>query len=74
MNVLMHPSKMSDKQLKVAYHMTNDAVSTSAAELSKDSPNLLYSQIKERVGDIENLKARRQAIQNEAIARKVGLE
>jgi hypothetical protein len=74
MNVLMHPSKMNDKQLKVAYSMTNEAISQAAKELSADSANLSYSQIKERVGDIENLKHRRQAIQNEALGRKVDLD
>jgi hypothetical protein len=59
------PSKLTDADLNKKLDQVKNAIVTAESELCKDSPNLSYLQISERVGDLNRLRNFKRALEFE---------
>lgn len=59
------PSKLTDNGLKQKVNLVTQTIIDSESSLSKDSPDLSYSQISERVGDLNRLRNFKRSLEYE---------
>jgi hypothetical protein len=59
------PSKLTDAGLKKKVDLVAQTIIDSESSLCKDSPTLSYSQISERVGDLNRLRNFKRALEFE---------